>query len=313
MKKLCPGGLLLALVSVAAAQDVQWTLTGPAEVTQGGTVTWQAAVSVAGPNQGLAGYAFSIVVGPAPGPPPGPDATWGTADDENVSAVVLSPAAWVPSFQVAGGPGPASVKDVAAQGGPGLAVLASAGSPQIIAGELIQVGAGCLSWNPAESVAGVGLEARKSVLLADPGGAYVLHSGEIPTSGLAPGQYTVVLIPLRARVLRDDLDFALAQPGFIMKEAASAGSSFNVLVSALFIPGDFDHNGYVDAADLDIFLACGTGPAGAYAASGCSLSPDGEGYVAADLDRDHDVDQVDFGVFQRCYSGALPGNPGCAD
>ena len=102
-------------------------------------------------------------------------------------------------------------------------------------------------------------------------------------------------------------------PGFIMKEAASAGSSFNVLVSALFIPGDFDHNGYVDAADLDIFLACGTGPAGAYAASGCSLSPDGEGYVAADLDRDHDVDQVDFGVFQRCYSGALPGNPGCAD
>ena len=301
------------VVVPALAADVQWTLTGPAQVDRGTAVTWQAGVSVTGENQGLAGYAISIAVGPSPGPTAGMDGTWGTADDENIAAVILPPAEWVSSFQVQGSSAPGSIKDLAVQGGPGLAVLTSAGTPDLRAGELIQVGASCLAWNPLESVAGVGLEARKSVLLADPGGAYVLHSGEIPTSGLAPGQYTVVLIPLRARVLRDDLDFAQAQPGFIMKEAASAGSSFNVLVSALFIPGDFDHNGYVDAADLDIFLACGTGPAGAYAASGCSLSPDGEGYVAADLDRDHDVDQVDFGVFQRCYSGALPGNPGCAD
>lgn len=303
-----------AVVAVPAlAADVQWTITGPAQVERGATVTWQAAVAVTGQNQGLAGYAFSIAVGPSPGPNAGPDGTWGTSDDANVADVLLSPAEWVKSFRVAGAIAPASVKDTAAQGGPGLAVLPSPGTPGLEAGELIQIGTGCLFWNPANSVAGVGLETRKADLLANPTGGYVLHAGQIPTAGLPPGQYTVVLIPLRARVLRHDLNFSQAQPGFIMLEAESAGSSFDFVVSPVFIPGDFNQDGFVNSVDLDIFLACATGPAGPYTPTSCPLIPDGQGHVAADLDQDADVDQDDFGIFQRCYSGALPGDPGCAD
>jgi hypothetical protein len=36
--------------------------------------------------------------------------------------------------------------------------------------------------------------------------------------------------------------------------------------------------------------------------------------VAADLDHDGDVDQSDFGIFQRCYSGeGNPADPNCAN
>jgi hypothetical protein len=35
---------------------------------------------------------------------------------------------------------------------------------------------------------------------------------------------------------------------------------------------------------------------------------------AADLDDDNDVDQVDFGLFQRCLSGpGVPANAGCLE
>ena len=36
------------------------------------------------------------------------------------------------------------------------------------------------------------------------------------------------------------------------------------------------------------------------------------GRIAADFDADNDVDQSDFGVFQRCWSGpnVLAGHPG---
>lgn len=304
----------LSVVAVPAlAADVQWTITGPAQVERGAAVMWEAAVAVTGENQGLAGYAFSLAIGPGSGPNAGGDGTWGTADDENLSAVVLAPAEWVNSFQVQGGAGQASVKDPAAQGGPGLSVLTSPGTADLVLGELIQVGAGYLAWDPSENVAGVGLDSRKTALLADPNGPYVLHSGQIPTTQLNPGVYTVVLIALRSRVLRTDLDYAQGHPGFVMMEAAGEGSSFQFTVTAPFIPGDFNHDGFVDGDDLGTFLSCATGPSGAYAPAGCPLDPDGQGHVAADFDVDGDVDQDDFGVFQRCYSGDLPGNPNCAD
>jgi hypothetical protein len=44
----------------------------------------------------------------------------------------------------------------------------------------------------------------------------------------------------------------------------------------------------------------------------CTLVPSG-GIIAADFDNDNDVDQNDFAIFQRCYSGMdNPADPNCA-
>jgi len=82
---------------------------------------------------------------------------------------------------------------------------------------------------------------------------------------------------------------------------------------------DFNRDGDVDAEDLDVFEACATGPAIPYNPAalpepepGCTLTPDGNGRIAADFDEDSDVDQSDFGMFQRCYSGeGNPADPAC--
>lgn len=83
---------------------------------------------------------------------------------------------------------------------------------------------------------------------------------------------------------------------------------------------DFDEDGDVDADDLAIFEACATGPAVPYTpaslpepAPGCTLTADGDNHIAADFDDDGDVDQSDFGIVQRCYSGGgAPADPNCA-
>ena len=72
----------------------------------------------------------------------------------------------------------------------------------------------------------------------------------------------------------------------------------------------------MDGDDLEVFEACATGPAIAYDPQalppGCTLVPDGNGYIAADFNTDQDVDQSDFGLFQRCYSGPHnPADPAC--
>ncbi len=68
---------------------------------------------------------------------------------------------------------------------------------------------------------------------------------------------------------------------------------------------DFNGSGSVDGDDLALLAACRTGPAVPYDAGNlpgaCSLVPDQGGVIAADADRDGDVDQDDFGAFQRCY------------
>jgi hypothetical protein len=39
-----------------------------------------------------------------------------------------------------------------------------------------------------------------------------------------------------------------------------------------------------------------------------------QGLIPADFGKDHDVDADDFGIFQRCYSGAgKPADPNCAN
>jgi hypothetical protein len=73
----------------------------------------------------------------------------------------------------------------------------------------------------------------------------------------------------------------------------------------------------VDSTDLEILQACVTGPEIAYAGdnlpSGCTVAKDNQAIIAADFDGDGDVDQVDFGVFQRCFSGDKMPDPTCDD
>lgn len=84
-----------------------------------------------------------------------------------------------------------------------------------------------------------------------------------------------------------------------------------------YSPGDLNGSGKVDEADLEIFVACSTGPDVPYnpasLPSGCPLTVNAEGHLAADFDGDLDVDQEDFGIFQRCWSGTSPADPNCAD
>ena len=60
-----------------------------------------------------------------------------------------------------------------------------------------------------------------------------------------------------------------------------------------YVPGDFDHDGDIDAEDLKAFATCVSGPAVPYS-SDCA---------GADFDRDGDVDQSDFGLLQRWFGG----------
>jgi len=81
--------------------------------------------------------------------------------------------------------------------------------------------------------------------------------------------------------------------------------------------GDFNHDGVMDRSDLDAFTACLTGPAIPYdpanPPTGCTLQAV-VGLLPADLDRDGDIDQSDFGILQRCWSGAnKSADPSCAN
>jgi hypothetical protein len=70
------------------------------------------------------------------------------------------------------------------------------------------------------------------------------------------------------------------------------------------VGADFNYDCVVDHDDYLAFEACGSGPA----------IPLTAGCEAKDLDNDNDVDASDFGLFQRCYSGAnKPADPSCAD
>jgi hypothetical protein len=66
---------------------------------------------------------------------------------------------------------------------------------------------------------------------------------------------------------------------------------------------DFNADGKVNAQDLDMLVACFSGPEVTYAnAVQCAV---------ADLDGDEDVDQADFAVWQRCFSSNATPKPGC--
>ena len=68
---------------------------------------------------------------------------------------------------------------------------------------------------------------------------------------------------------------------------------------------------------MALFAGCATGDSVPYdpnnIPSGCTMTPDGQGIIAADFDRDGDVDQGDFGRLQRCLSGDGVGFSGGCD
>jgi hypothetical protein len=74
------------------------------------------------------------------------------------------------------------------------------------------------------------------------------------------------------------------------------------------ISGDFDRDGDVDAADLEMFEMCATGANIPGPPPGCNSTQ----FDIADADNDNDVDSTDFARFQRCYSGEnKPASPNC--
>ena len=70
---------------------------------------------------------------------------------------------------------------------------------------------------------------------------------------------------------------------------------------------DFDYDGDVDQADLQVFRACESGDGIANVPADCSSA----NHLRLDADGDRDVDQSDFGVFQRCISGLFTADPDC--
>lgn len=71
---------------------------------------------------------------------------------------------------------------------------------------------------------------------------------------------------------------------------------------------DFNGDCRVDEADLLIFAACATGPGMHYDPFNlppeCNLPLTLSNHLPPDLDDDEDVDAADFGILQRCISGA---------
>jgi hypothetical protein len=71
---------------------------------------------------------------------------------------------------------------------------------------------------------------------------------------------------------------------------------------------DLDDDGVVGLAERDAFLACWTGPAIPMAADAS------EQCKCMDRSKDLAIDQQDYGIFMRCYTGAAGGvNPACDD
>ena len=104
---------------------------------------------------------------------------------------------------------------------------------------------------------------------------------------LAPGSHSSVI-----------LFTSQNPPNWVLSAAQDGGLADQKLVPSplpgLGIPSDFDQDCDVDPSDALHFFACMSGP-------GIPLL--GESCKNADLDHDGDIDQTDFGLFQRCYAG----------
>ena len=142
-----------------------------------------------------------------------------------------------------------------------------------------------------------------------------------PFTNLAAGaarNYTATLNPTDVGAYQATYTLSVSDENL---SGAQPGTSLTLTLKANVVtpfPGDFNLDGWVDADDLTIFVACMTGPDVPYNShslpAGCSPMAVVDGFIAADFTKDGDVDQDDFGFFQRCLSGSNPpSNPSCAD
>jgi len=87
--------------------------------------------------------------------------------------------------------------------------------------------------------------------------------------------------------------------GGTLVQVGTAGSVANLDAGARATPSlvDWDNDGDndVDGEDLEILVGCATGPELGLMVDACT---------AGDFDEDGDVDQTDFGYFQRFWTGA---------
>lgn len=90
------------------------------------------------------------------------------------------------------------------------------------------------------------------------------------------------------------LPFPFTAVAFINNYAGPIDRVPNGGAPILIRAGDFDGDGWVDQSDLPVLIDCRSGPMISWATPECAV---------ADLDEDGDVDQDDFGVFQRNVTG----------
>lgn len=86
--------------------------------------------------------------------------------------------------------------------------------------------------------------------------------------------------------------------------ATNSPQTIPVALTLTPVPGDLDANGFIDDLDFTLFHGCMTG---------ANQGPPTPGCEGARLDADDDVDQSDFAILQRCFSGSLTlADPSCA-
>jgi GH25 family lysozyme M1 (1,4-beta-N-acetylmuramidase) len=118
----------------------------------------------------------------------------------------------------------------------------------------------------------------------------------MPTNGdsTGPGDIDTITVTYSAASLPIGI-----HSGTITITAAGASNSPQTIPVTLTItpvPGDFNADGHIDGTDTNFFVGCITGQDTGITNPDCTET---------DLDNDDDVDQEDFGILQRCYSGAL--------
>lgn len=145
----------------------------------------------------------------------------------------------------------------------------------------------------------------------------------------ASGQYTVNWSTIDGGGTMSSAGGSYALSGTIGQPDASApgamtGGSFALtggfwvplaLPCTAFAPADFNRDCHVDAADLACMTQITTGPRIPYplvVPAACGGMAAVNGILPADFDADQDIDQSDFGIFQRCYSGSTQiADPNC--